>query len=612
MCGITGYYSRSTFPIHDLQTMTHLVSHRGPDAQGTFTDEVCGLGHRRLSILDLSDRANQPMYSHNGRYVMVFNGEVYNFREIARELNLSLHTSSDSEVILEAFAKEGVQAVKRFNGMFAFAVYDKERQELFVFRDRIGIKPLFYYWDRQNFAFASELKSLANLSQVSKVISPVAVSQFLSLGYIPAPSTIYENIYKMPAGSYLHISDSGLDMHKYWSIGEAIAVREYTDEASAKAQLENLLESSVHYQLISDVPLGVFLSGGIDSSLITALARKHTGSTLNTFSIGLEESAYSEAEYARKVARHLGTTHHELIVTAGEARNLIETMMDVYDEPYADSSAIPTMLVSEFARQQVKVVLCGDGADELFFGYGMYQWAHRLAQPGMKFFKSPLSKVLRQGKQARYQKAASMLAYEETDDLPSHIFSQEQGFFSRKELQELVNSAYFKEFCLPIIPGKRALTAMEGQSVFDMQYYLPDDLLVKVDRASMQYGLEARVPYLDHRVVEFALNLSPDLRYKNGISKYLLKEILYQYVPKQFFERPKRGFSIPLHEWLRKDLKHLLDEYLDERLLKQCGIVNYETVNKLKRDFLAGNSYVYNRLWVLIVLHRFLLRNSIC
>jgi asparagine synthase (glutamine-hydrolysing) len=393
-------------------------------------------------------------------------------------------------------------------------------------------------------------------------------------------------------------------------LGESITARECTDETSAKAQLESLLASSVNYQLISDVPLGVFLSGGIDSSLITALAVKQSAGTVNTFSIGFEESRYSEASYAKEVARHLGTSHHELIVTAREARNLIETMMDVYDEPYADSSAIPTMLVSEFARRQVTVVLCGDGADELFFGYGMYQWAQRLATPGLKYIKNPLARVLKQGRLARYQKAAGMLDYEDTDCLPGHIFSQEQGFFSRKELKEIMITPYPKDLCLPALMPGRDLTAMESQSLFDMQYYLPDDLLVKVDRASMQYGLEARVPYLDHRVVEFALNLSPDLKYKNGISKYLLKEILYQYVPRQLFERPKRGFSIPLHEWLRKDLKHLLDDYLNESLVRKAGVVKYEMVKALKRDFLEGNSYVYNRLWVLIVLHRFLWKHK--
>lgn len=590
--------------------MTQLVSHRGPDAEGIFTDEICGLGHRRLSILDLSDKANQPMHSHDGRYVMVFNGEVYNYRDIAKELNLSLSTTSDSEVILEAFAKEGVQAVQRFNGMFAFAIYDKNLQELYIFRDRAGIKPLFYYWDGQNLAFASELKSLAALPQVSRTVSPVAVSQFLNLGYIPAPHTIYSNSYKMPAGSYMHISATGFQTHTYWSLGEVISAREYTDETSAKVQLENLLSSSVQYQMISDVPLGIFLSGGIDSSLIAALAVKQSGNVINTFSIGFEDAKYSEASYAREVARHLGTSHHELIVMAGEARNLVETMMDVYDEPYADSSAIPTMLVSEFARRQVKVVLCGDGADELFFGYGMYQWAQRLAKPGMNFFKNPLSKVLKQGKQARYQKAADMLAYEETDYLPSHIFSQEQGFFSRKELKDLIGTAYLHNICLPALQVKKELTAMESQSVFDLQYYLPDDLLVKVDRASMQYGLEARVPYLDHHLIEFALNLSPELKFKNGVSKYLLKEVLYQYIPRQLFERPKKGFSIPLHEWLKKDLRYLLDDYLNESVVRKADIINYERVKALKREFLASNSYVYNRLWVLIVLHRFLIKHG--
>jgi asparagine synthase (glutamine-hydrolysing) len=414
----------------------------------------------------------------------------------------------------------------------------------------------------------------------------------------------------MPAGNYIYISRDSFQTHAYWALGEAVSANMYTDELSAKVQLESLLSSSVNYQMISDVPLGIFLSGGIDSSLVTALAVKQSPGNINTFSIGFEEAKYSEAVYAKEVARHLGTNHHELIVTSREVRELVETMMEVYDEPYADSSAIPTMLVSAFARQQVKVVLCGDGADELFFGYGMYQWAQRLAQPGLRLIKNPLAKVLKHGRQDKYQKAAGMLDFEDIHCLPSHIFSQEQGFFSRKELHGLLHKAHMQDVCLPTAQAKRNLTAIESQSLFDMQYYLPDDLLVKVDRASMQYGLEARVPYLDHQVIEFALNLSPDLKYRNGTSKYLLKEILYQYVPRQLFDRPKRGFSIPLQEWLHKDLKHLLDDYLNESLVTKAGVVKYEKVKALKRDFLEGNSYVYNRLWILIVLHRFLLKNN--
>jgi asparagine synthase (glutamine-hydrolysing) len=612
MCGITGYYSSSLFNIQDLQKMTQAVSHRGPDAEGFFSDEICGLGHRRLSILDLSEQANQPMYSHDRRFIMVFNGEVYNYHDIAQQLQLTLRTSSDSEVIIEAFAKQGVNSVLLLNGMFAFAIYDTLTEELYLFRDRIGIKPLFYYWDGHHFAFASELKALLQIPQIPRCIQNEAISYFLNLGYVPAPHTIYQNIFKMPAASYIKLSRKGLSLHAYWSLDAAIQAKPLESEAQAKSELHHLLKTAVNYQLISDVPLGIFLSGGIDSSLITALAVSQSSVPVNTFSIGFKEQKFNESNYAAKVAKHLGTAHEEFIVSIREAEDLVEKMLDVYDEPYADSSAIPTMMVSRLARKQVTVALGGDGADELFFGYGMYQWAQRLAIPGINWLKNPLSAVLKQGKQSRFQKASRMFNFDDKSQLPYHIFSQEQGFFSRKEVNELLEKdvKVLNGFNLNGKKRARPLNAMENQSLFDLKYYLPDDLLVKIDRASMQYGLEARVPYLDHKVVEFALNLSPDLKYKNGISKYILREILYEYVPASIFDRPKQGFSIPLHEWLRQDLQYLIHDYLNEDLIKQFDIVSYKEVQDLKTSFLAGNDFVYNRLWLLIVLHRWLKINA--
>ncbi len=606
MCGIAGILSfNSTVSARQLQEITRQLSHRGPDAEGFFRDDCCALGHRRLSILDLSEVANQPMHSQDGRYVIVFNGEVYNFREIAASLNLSLRTTSDTEVILEAFAREGVEAVQRFNGMFAFAVYDTQQQELYLFRDRLGIKPVFYFYNDGKFAFASELKSLTTLPEISAAINQTAISQFLHAGYIPAPHTIYQHIYKLLPGHYLKITRQGVEEKTYWDLPSQIAPQPLRDEAKAKAQLEALLTSSVKYQLISDVPLGVLLSGGIDSSTVAALAARNVGTKLNTFSIGFREGKFNEAGYAAAVAKHLGTQHHEFIVSSAEAKDLVESMLDAYDEPYADSSAIPTMLVSRLARQHVTVALCGDGGDELFLGYGMYQWAERLANPLWQSFRKPIAGLLSLGKENRYRKGADLFAYENVQSLPSHIFSQEQGFFAQKELQNILQipaAASRDKACLASTP--RPLKPSEKQALFDLQAYLPDDLLTKVDRATMRYGLEARVPLLDHRVVEFALNLSPELKLRNGVSKYLLKEILYQYVPRHLFDRPKWGFSIPLADWLRGDLKYLLDQYLDKSVVERHNLVKYESVSQLKTEFLGGNSYVYNRLWALLILHR--------
>ena len=618
MCGIAGFFSpNNIFSETDLQVMTHAVAHRGPDAEGFYLDEICGLGHRRLSILDLSEKANQPMYSHNDRYAMVFNGEVYNFKEIAHTLQIPLHTTSDSEVILEAFSRQGIEFVHTLNGMFALAIYDKAQQELYIFRDRLGIKPLFYFWDGSNFAFASELKSLLKLTQLPQQINRQAISQFLRLGYIPAPGSIYKNIYKVLPGNFIKLSKNKLEEHGYWKLYEKILPATLDNEKQAFDELKKLLDSSVRYQLISDVPLGIFLSGGIDSSLVAAIAASQSEKPVNTFSIGFEDSRFDESRYAQEVAKHLHTIHHPFLVSASNTKELVESMLDLYDEPYADSSAIPTMLISQLARKHVKVVLCGDGADELFFGYGMHVWAKRLHNTGVNLFKKPLRILLLQGRHARYQKAADMLDYVEENSLEEHIFSQEQGFFSHRALQQLLvenhissnghsNGNYSTVSPKMQMNNGRKISPMEKQALFDTQYYLPDDLLVKVDRASMKYGLEARVPYLDHRVVEFAINLSPDLKYKNGTSKYILKQVLFEKLPAHLFDRPKQGFSIPLHEWLRKDLNYLLEDYLNERVIRQAGIVEYSQVKQLKEQFLAGNNYFYNRLWVLIVLHRFL------
>jgi asparagine synthase (glutamine-hydrolysing) len=495
--------------------------------------------------------------------------------------------------------------------MFAFAIYDTVLRQLFICRDRVGIKPLFYYWDGQHFAFASELKSLVNFPQVCKKTDVDAIGHFLSVGYIPAPQTIYENIFKMLPASVITISQKGLDQYPYWSMAASVQEEVRENEGQAKSELHQLLKSAVKYQLISDVPLGVFLSGGIDSSLVTALAVTQSQTQVSTFSVGFKEQRFNETPFSRQVAKHLGTQHHEFIVSVKEARDLVETMLDVYDEPYADSSAIPSMLVSALARRHVTVALGGDGADELFFGYGMYQWANRLAIPGIDMLKDPLSVVLKQGNKPRYQKASRMFDFESRQHLAHHIFSQEQGFFTQKEVKELLGMA-IQPFCSKngsAKAGKRSLNAMETQSLFDLNFYLPDDLLVKVDRASMQYGLEARVPFLDHRVVELALNLSPQLKYKNGVTKYILREILYEYVPAEIFNRPKQGFSVPLHEWLRQDLQYLIHDYLDEKIVKRYALVDNAMVQKIKKQFLEGNDFVYNRLWLLIVLHRWLAKH---
>jgi asparagine synthase (glutamine-hydrolysing) len=632
MCGIAGFLSmKSLFNEDDLHLMTDKLAHRGPNAKGYYFDGVCGLGHTRLSVIDLSVSANQPMYSANDRYIIVYNGEVYNFQEIGAKItqfqvnkNFKFRTASDTEIILEAFVHYGTEFIHQLNGMFAIAIYDKLERELYLFRDRIGIKPLMYFWDGNNIAFASEIKSLAATNKIPQVLNKNSVNDFLHLGFIPAPNTIYENIFKLNPGTYLKASSTGIEKIRYWDINQKLSNNTHKEKEEVLVKLSDLIMSSVQYQLKSDVPYGVFLSGGIDSSLVTAQAAFLSNVKIDTFSIGFEENIVNESEYARAVATYLETNHHEFIISHKDVIDIIDTSFDAYDEPNADSSIIPTLLVSKLAKEHVTVALTGEGADEMFFGYGSYKWAQRLSTPTYQILKKPAASVFKH-MSSRFQRIGKLLSTSDSYNLRSHIFSQEQYFFSNKEISELVNAPYSTsgflknlhyneiEFVLAdhdqpnqMSTQKRKLNAMEQQALFDINYYLPDDLLTKVDRASMHYALETRVPYLDHRIIEYAINIAPELKLNNNISKYILKEILYKYVPKELFNRPKQGFSIPLSKWLKDELNYLIKDYLNPELILKAGIVKDEEVARLIRGYLSGKDYLFNRIWLLIVLHKWI------
>ena len=622
---------KSLFNEDDLHLMTDKLAHRGPNAEGYYFDGVCGLGHRRLSVIDLSVSANQPMYAANDRFIIVYNGEVYNFQEIGAKISqgqankdFKFKTASDTEIILEAFVYYGTEFIHQLNGMFAIAIYDKLERELYLFRDRIGIKPLVYFWDGNNIAFASEIKSLTTTNKIPQVLNKNSVNDFLHLGFIPAPNTIYENIFKLNPGTYLKASSTGIEKIRYWDIKQKLSNNTHKEKEEVLVKLSDLIMSSVQYQLKSDVPYGVFLSGGIDSSLVTAQAAFLSNVKIDTFSIGFEENIVNESEYARAVATYLGTNHHEFIISHKDVINIIETSFDAYDEPNADSSVIPTLLVSKLAKEHVTVALTGEGADEMFFGYGSYKWAQRLSTPTYQILKKPAASVFKH-MSSRFQRIGKLLSTSDSYNLRSHIFSQEQYFFSNKEISELVNapystSGYLKtlhdkeiEFVfadpdqsIQMSTQKRKLNAMEQQALFDINYYLPDDLLTKVDRASMHYALETRVPYLDHRIIEYAINIDPKLKFNNNISKYILKEILYKYVPKELFNRPKQGFSIPLSKWLKDELNYLIKDYLNPELIHKAGIVRDEEVARLIRGYLSGKDYLFNRIWLLIVLHKWI------
>lgn len=624
MCGIAGYISTNHFTELKLRQAAVLMQHRGPDAEGFYFSEnkAVGLAHRRLSILDLSTAANQPMFSADGRYCIVFNGEVYNFRELKEQLadkGASLKTTSDTEVILELFVQKGPSCFAVMNGMFAFAIYDLQQQVLTLCRDHLGIKPLFLYHDEGTIIFASELKVIKSMMGKGLSVNRQAIPYFLHFGFIPEPLTIYNKTTKFPSAHYTQISVAQVLSHNdavecvpFWKIENLIREVPVSNEVVAKRQLKELLFDAVQKQLISDVPIGTFLSGGVDSSLITAIAAELSGADkIKTFSIAIDDEKFDESQYAAQVSAHLQTEHHEFKVNENEVLQLVHTLITTYDEPFADSSAFPTMMVSRLAKQHVTVALSGDGGDELFYGYGMYQWAKRLSSPYWHLIKDPLfsaSRLLG----SKYQRIGNMFGYQNKKNIISHIFSQEQYNFSEQELLQLLVTDKFNFAEINTLPATaRSLSETERQSLWDLKYYLKDDLLTKVDRASMQYSLETRVPLLDYRLVEFAYNLDEKLKIKQGDMKYLLKQVLYDYVPKEIFERPKWGFSIPLSRWLKTDLKHLLDLYTSEQIISKYSIVNFNFVNDMRKKYLKGTDYLFNKLWLIIVLHWWLEENNI-
>jgi asparagine synthase (glutamine-hydrolysing) len=625
MCGIAGFISpEKQFTQQQLKDAAGVLQHRGPDAAGFYfsEDNTTGLAHRRLSILDLSTAADQPMHSANGRYCIVFNGEVYNFNELKKELvdnGTSLKTTSDTEVILELFAQKGPACFSLLNGMFAFAIFDKKENQLTLCRDHLGIKPMFYYCGTDGFVFASELKAIKAFKAKKLSINRASVPYFLHLGYIPEPLTVYNDVYKFPSASYVQLTVGNIFINEiqtglrtFWKPELLINDNVECNEASAKKQLKTLLEDAVQKQLVSDVPIGTFLSGGVDSSLVTAIASKFTNNKIKTFSIAVDNGKYNESSYAKAVAKELNTEHHEFCVTENEVMEMADKLLSAYDEPYADPSAFPTMIVSKLARQEVTVALTGDGGDELFMGYNSYSWAKRLSNPVTPLIRRPLhyaSKFMGQ----RLERAGQMYNYKTAHNLHSHIFSTEQYYFNEFDLKGMLRQPAFDFDAINTlhVPGRK-LSGAESQSLWDLKSYLKDELLVKVDRASMQFSLETRVPLLDYRVAEFALNLHPSLKINDkGVMKYLLKEVLYDYLPSEIFNRPKWGFTIPLSKWLRTDMFPLMDKYTSKQVLEKYNFVDSDEVAAIKKTYLGGKDFLYGRLWLITVLHWWLEENQI-
>ena len=602
MCGIAGIISyEHKIDQNILSGMISTLKHRGPDKQNTDIISKdgfnIGLAHSRLSIIDLSDAASQPMKYR--QYTIVFNGEIYNFQEIRKELEKLGHvfqTQSDTEVVLHSFDQWKENAVHKFIGMFAFVLVDQLDKKVYFYRDRAGVKPFYYYWDSKSFIFGSELKAILQNPDFTKQINDIAVGYYFKLGYIPSPQTIYENTYKLNPGHFgiFDLSKKEILIQQYWNpIDFYQKPKLNLDYKEAKSELTQLLLSSCKYRMVADVPLGSFLSGGFDSTAVAAILQKNSKERLKTFTIGFEEGN-NEAPYAAQIAKFLGTEHYEYYCTTKEAQELIPQLPFFFDEPFSDSSAIPTLLVSKFARSKVKVALSADGGDELFAGYESYRSLLRNAKllEKLKFVDNKFSGHLLM--------LCSQLLNRE-DFLTHRIYYlgkllvQDERFrFS--SLHEGAQSTFIKIFnrLVPSLSYPDNLMNISNMNIKDpisvgqlVDYILvfPNDLLTKVDRASMAVSLEGREPLVDHRLFEFVAQLPVEFKFDGVTSKKILKDIVYEYIPKELMDRPKTGFSLPISNWLRNDLSYLIEEYLNEKSIKDSGYMDSKYVTHLVHSF---------------------------
>ena len=592
MCGICGYISRKRITEEQLRAMNDTMYHRGPDDSGVEIYEMrggwqVGFAQRRLSILDLSQLGHQPMHSEDRRISVVYNGEIYNFQELREELaDYSFRSDCDTEVIIAAYLKWGIACLERFNGMFAIALYDRESQEVYLVRDRIGKKPLYYWYEDGELVFASELKPIMKCPGFTAKIEERVLSRYLFQQYINAPESICQNVYKVEPGAVLRFHQGGISTWKYWDIKEVYhraQTERIEDYKEAKEQLKTLLKQSVKMRMIADVPLGSFLSGGYDSSLVTAIAQECSESPVKTFSIGFHEEKYNEAKYARAVAEHLGTDHTELYIDEQDMFKLVESIPKYYDEPFADSSQIATMMVSQLAREHVTVALSGDGGDEFFCGYNIYdnvgqaQKLDRLG--GMVHGLCNLPGIRQMHMEERLPFKVRVIAGNRERESKTQFGAGNYPARARAMVKRLPAG----EEALPVQylteSGYGVQDWQIRRMLLDMDTYLPGDILCKVDRASMKYSLESRCPILDKEVMECSFRIPHKYKYAGGSKKYILKDIAYDYIPKELLERPKVGFGVPLDKWLRGPLREQLSDYSSYEYLKKQGVFDAEYVS---------------------------------
>jgi|SaaInlStandDraft_6_1057023.scaffolds.fasta_scaffold17679_2 asparagine synthase (glutamine-hydrolysing) len=661
MCGFTGFIGGKNkdrkFLEFTVQKMANTIRHRGPDDSGIWVDSKLGvcLAHRRLSVIDLSSAGHQPMLSKSGRFVMVFNGEVYNHETIRLELKKSGFSCkwrghSDSETILSGFEHWGIESTLcRMVGMFAIVLWDTIEQRLYLIRDRLGEKPLYYGWIKGVFVFGSEIKSLEAHPDFNKTVSRNALSQYLKFTHVPAPWSIFEGIYKLEPGCLLIINEdstpfsgtplrppinsNGITLKRWWSLLDVAqngVLNQTKDRVESTQILHYKLQESVKNQLLSDVPLGAFLSGGVDSSAIVALMQQQSLNPIKTFTVGFEESEFDESLYAKDIAKHLKTDHHELFVTSQEAQSLIPMLSNIYDEPFADSSQIPTYFVCKAAKQQVTVALSGDGGDEVFGGYNRYIWAPRIwsylswlpfparQALGIAIESLPISwlnsasglaGVTRLGEKL-HKLSRSMHNVYNIDDLYFNLISEwKEGQLvldSYKEPLEVVDNISFNE----LWPTTGINNIQQRMMYWDSVTYMPNDILCKVDRAAMSVSLETRMPFLDHNLVEYVWRMPIDMNIKGNYGKLALREVLQKYVPNQLIDRPKCGFSAPVGHWLRGPLREWAEDLLDEdRLTKECYL-NSKHVHRIWRQHLSGKYDWSTKLWTVLMFQAWLSNHS--
>lgn len=609
--------------------MTAALAHRGPDGSGLWQDPDAPLllGHQRLAIIDLTPEGHQPMVSASGRFVIAYNGEIYNFPALQREMEgagVKFRGRSDTEVILAAIEHWGLNlALQKINGMFAFALWDRNEQKIHFIRDRMGKKPLYIGWAGQSLVFGSELKSLHEHPDFFPAISRDVLALYMQRGFVPAPHSIYEGVWSLPAGYRLMIDTRALHgpadlsamMEPYWHplrvIEDVRDTRAHKDEASAVAEFESLLADCVRERMISDVPLGAFLSGGVDSSAVVALMQKVSSNPVKTYSIGFKETGFDEAAHAAKVAAHLGTDHHELYLDAQNALDIIPELPTIYDEPFADISAIPTYMVAKFARHDVTVALTGDGGDEMLGGYNRHIMAPKIAgrmrampRPVRRAMASAigliptrrwdsLARALPQMGSAMH-KTASILSLESQEEIYNRLISQWPD-------PPVLNAAHLRT--LQETPDYRPqnLSFAEEMMYWDTLTYLPYDILTKVDRASMAVGLEARAPLLDARIYKYTWSLPESFKIRGSTGKWLLREMLARHLPRPLFERPKQGFAMPVGDWLRGPLKDWAAALLDEKRLNEQGLLNAPVIRDAWDAHLKGRGNLGGRLWTVLM-----------